>query len=293
MSALQTLIDALALGALLALVAMGIGLVFGVMRLINFAHGELITAGAYTILLTKGWPVGARIVMCFVIVLALAVLMERGYRPLRGAAPVVMLVATFAVSFVLQNIALLKFGSRGENAEFLPKLNEALSIGDLRIRWITFVAIGVGILLLTVMALLLGRTAIGLQMRAAALRFETARLIGVRANTVILFAFVLAGILAAAVTVMLTIQRPLVTPGFGFFFVIPALVGIVVGGMDRLVTATAGGFAIGFASSVLADILPSDARVFLNSALFALVIVVLLVKPNGLFTRGREAVQRV
>jgi branched-chain amino acid transport system permease protein len=110
---------------------------------------------------------------------------------------------------------------------------------------------------------------------------------------VIRFAFLLAGILAASATVLLVVQRPLVTPSYGFQLVIPALVGVVVGGMDRLVSATMGGFAVGFAAAVLGDVLPADGRVFLDTALFLLVIVVLLIRPSGLFTRSRAAWERV
>ena len=292
MTYVQSIIDALALGAQLALVAMGIGLVFGVMRLVNFAHGELITAGAYTIFLTKGLPVGLRIVLCFAVVLAFSVAMDRAYRPLRRAAPGTTLVATFAISFLLQSIALLVFGTQGDNVDFLPKLNEAVDVGELRIRWVTFAVIGVGAVLLAAMALFLGRTDLGLQMRAAAVDFQTARALGVRANRVILVAFLLAGALIAAVTVLVVVQRPLVTPTFGFFFVIPALVGVVVGGLDRLVPATLGGFVIGFATSFIADRLPSDGRAFLTSYIFGFVIFVLLVRPHGLFVR-RRGVERL
>ncbi|MGH3013055.1 MAG: branched-chain amino acid ABC transporter permease [Gaiellaceae bacterium] len=293
MSALQTLIDAVALGSIYALVAMGIGLVFGVMRLINFAHGELITAGAYALALTNHLPLAVSLVTCFGVVIALALAMDVTYRPLRTTTPTTMLVTTFAVSFLLQAVALLAFGARGENVGVLPGLNRAVEIGDLRIRWVTLVSIAVGGVLLGATAAVLTRTDIGLQMRAAAMNAQTARLLGVRASTVIRFAFILAGILAASATVLLTVQRPLVTPSYGFQLVIPALVGVVVGGMDRLVSATLGGFAIGFAAAVLGDVLPADGRVFLDTALFLLVILVLLARPSGLFTRSRAAWERL
>jgi branched-chain amino acid transport system permease protein len=289
MSWLQSIIDGLSLGAQLALVALGIGLVFGVMRIINFAHGELITAGAYALLLTKDLPVAVGILVCFAVVIGFSVAMGVAFRPLRRAAPAASLVATFAISFLLQSIALLVFGSQGENIGFLPKLNEAVEIGDLRVRWVTIATIGVGALLLGAMALFLGRTDLGLQMRAASADIQTARALGVRANRVILLAFVLAGALAAAVTLLVSVQNPLATPTFGFFFVIPGLVGVVVGGMDRLVAATLGGFAVGFATSFVAGRIPSDGRPFLTSYIFGFVILVLLVRPNGLFGRRRGA----
>jgi branched-chain amino acid transport system permease protein len=291
--ALQTVVDAVALGSLYALVAMGIALIFGVMRLVNFAYGELLTAGAYALFLTNELPLAVSIAVLFATVIAFSLATEVAVRPLRTASPAAMLVATFALSFLLQSIFLLVWGSQGDNIGILPELNRAVEIGELRIRWVTFASIGVGALLLAGTALLLNRTTIGLEMRAAAFDFRTARLLGVRANSVIRFAFLLAGVLAAAATLMLVVQRPLVTPTFGFQLVIPALVGVVVGGLDRLTSATLGGFALGFATAVLGDVLPSDARVFLPSVVFALVIVVLLLRPSGLFTRARTVAERV
>jgi branched-chain amino acid transport system permease protein len=293
MNALQTVVDAVALGSLYALVAMGIALIFGVMRLVNFAYGELLTAGAYALFLTNDLPLAVSIAVLFATVIAFSLATEVAVRPLRTASPAAMLVATFALSFLLQSIFLLVWGSQGDNIGILPELNRAVEIGELRIRWVTFASIGVGALLLAGTALLLNRTTIGLEMRAAAFDFRTARLLGVRANSVIRFAFLLAGVLAAAATLMLVVQRPLVTPTFGFQLVIPALVGVVVGGLDRLTSATLGGFAVGFATAVLGDVLPSDARVFLPSVVFALVIVVLLLRPSGLFTRARTVAERV
>lgn len=293
MSALQALVDAVGLGALYALAAMGIGLIFGVMRVINFAHGELFMAGAYALALTKDGPLAVSIVACFGIVIVLALAMEVAYRPLREAAPLTTLVATFAVSFLLQSIALLVFGPLGSNASVAPSLNQAVTFGEIRIRWVTFVAIGVGALLLAGTAVVLGKTTIGLQMRAAAADFRTARLLGVRANTVIAFAFFLGAILAAAATIVFTIQQPLVTPRFGLGITIVALVGVVVGGLDRLVSATLGGFAVGFVTSLLGFYLPAEQRVFVQSFLFALVILVLLARPSGLFAPAKAAVERV
>jgi branched-chain amino acid transport system permease protein len=176
----------------------------------------------------------------------------------------------------------------------LAPLNRTAIGGELDVRWITLVMLAAGGALLAGTALVLNRTSIGLQMRAAAADFRAARLLGVRADAVIGFAFVIAGVLAAAVAILLTAQRPLVTPGFGLEVVILALVGVVVGGIDRLWTATLGGFTIGFVTSVLGDVLPAEERVFLPSFVFLLVIVVLLVRPGGLFARpGQTAVERV
>lgn len=295
MNVLQTLVDGIALGAVYALVAVGLALVFGVMRLINFAHGELITAGGYTLALTAAFPKAASIAITVAACVVLAYLMERvAFRPLRDGSEATTLVATFAVAFALQGVWLIAFGPEGRTADVLASLNQTAIGGGLDVRWVTLVMLLTGGALLAATAVLLNRTSIGLQMRAAAADFRAARLLGVRADTVISFAFVMAGVLAAAVAILLTVQRPLVTPTFGLEVVILALVGVVVGGIDRLGTATLGGFTIGFITSVLADILPAEERVFLPSFVFLLVIVVLLVRPGGLFERRKHtAVERV
>jgi branched-chain amino acid transport system permease protein len=291
----QTLADATALGAIYALMAVGIGLVFGVLRLVNFAYGQLVMAGAFALALASewGWPIWAGIVLCFAVVLALSLLMDRlVFRPLRGQSPAVMLVATFAVAFLLQSVALLWFGSLGKIASSLAYLNRPVTISGVDIRKITIVAIVVAALCLVALSLLLERTTVGLHMRAASMDFDTARLLGVRANRVIGMAVLLSGALAAVVAVMLTIQTPLVTPDFALRDTIIVLAGVVLGGMNRPIPATLGGFAIGFASGILGGALPTNQSQYLPSFLFAAVILVLLVRPGGLFAR-RGATERV
>ena len=294
----QTLADAVGLGAVYALMAVGIGLVFGVLRLVNFAYGQLIMVGAYTLAFTSEWPVAASIGACFIVVLALSFVMDRAvFRPLRTQSPAIMLVTTFAIAFVLQAVALLvdiRDGTIGESAVSIAPLNQAIAIGGVDVRKVTIVAVAVAAGTLGLLALLLARTTIGLHMRAAAVDFRTARLLGVRANRVIGFAVLLSGVLAAAVAVILTVQFPLVSPDFALRDTIVVLVGVVVGGIDRLWTATLGGFAIGFATGVINGALPTEETVFLPSAVFALVILVLLLRPAGLFARGGgAAVERV
>jgi branched-chain amino acid transport system permease protein len=289
MHVLQSLIDGVGLGAVYAVVGVGIGLVFGVMRLVNFAYGELITAGGYTLALLSGAPAIVAIIVCFAVVVTLALLQELiAFRPLRGAAPATMLIATFAVSFLLQNVYLLIFGSRGSAVGTLGSLNNAIAVGSLRIRWITIVAAIVALILLAALTLILNRTMIGLQLRAAAADLRTARTLGVRANRVIMAAFAISGMLAAAVAVLLTVSSPLVTPDYGVSVTIFALVGVVVGGLDRLVTASLGGFVIGLANAFAGDLLPSSSSQYLPSVVYGLVILVILLRPSGLFA-GRRA----
>jgi branched-chain amino acid transport system permease protein len=270
--------------------------VFGVLRLVNFAYGQLVMAGAYTLAYTSNWPVVWSIVACFAVVIALSLAMEIAiFRPLRGYSPTVMLVTTFAISFVLQAVALiidLRDAQIGEPAASVAPLNYAITVDGVFVRKVTIVAVAVALVTLGLLALLLARTTIGLRMRAASMDFRTARMLGVNANQVIAFAVVLSGVLAAIVAVMLTVQNPLVTPTFALNETILVLVGVVVGGIDRLWTATLGGFAIGFASGVINGALPTDKTVYYPSLVFALVIVVLLVRPEGVFGRS-AAVDRV
>jgi branched-chain amino acid transport system permease protein len=146
---------------------------------------------------------------------------------------------------------------------------------------------------LSLLQLLLTRTTVGLHMRAAAMDFRTARLLGVRADRVIGGAVLISGALAAVVALLLTVPTPLVTPDFALRDTIVVLAGVVLGGLNRPISATLGGFAIGFASGLLGGALPTSQSQYLPSILFAAVILVLLVKPNGLFTRDRGAVERV
>jgi branched-chain amino acid transport system permease protein len=292
----QIQVDAIGLGAVYALMAVGIGLVFGVLRLVNFAYGQLIMAGGFALAYSSDhdWPVGIGIALCFGVVLALSLAMERVvFRPLRSQSGAVMLIATFAISFLLQSIALLWFGPLGKTATSLVQLNRTVSVGGVEIRKITIVAIVTAAVCLALLVLLLGRTSIGLHMRAASMDFTTARLIGVRANLVSGVAVLVSGLLAAVVAVMLTVQYPTVTPTFALQETIIVLAGVVVGGMTRLLPATLGGFLIGYVSGILGGALPTNQSQYLPTFLFGLVILVLLIRPDGLFTRSRGLVERV
>ena len=294
MMILQLAIDAFSLGVLYALVATGLALLFGVMRLINLAHGELFTAGAYSLTLTAAWATGARLAVLLLVVVGLALVLERvAFRPLRNASPATMLVLTFAIAYFLQALARLLFTAQGRGVQVLPILNAPVLVGDLRIRMLTLVTAVLGAALLVGTALFLTRTTTGLQMRAAAADFETARLLGVDANRVIRAAFLIAALLAAAVAVILVVQRPTVTPDFGFQITVIGLISVVVGGLDRLSSGAFGGFLVGAINSVLGNLLPTDIRVFLTSWLFVAVIALLVLRPQGLFASRDATAERV
>jgi branched-chain amino acid transport system permease protein len=288
--------DALALGGIYALMAVGIGLVFGVLRLVNFAYGQLMMAGAFALAYGDQWglPNWLSILFCFGVVLALSVLMDHlVFRPLRAHSPAVMLVATFAVAFVLQNIALIAWGSFGKTAGSLAVLQAPWDIHGVFIRKIAIIATATAAGCLVLLQLLLTRTPVGLHMRAASMDFRTARMLGVRANRVIGGAVLISGLLAATAAVMLSVEQPQISSTWALPETIYVLMGVVLGGLNRPIPATLGGFTIGFAFGLLGGILPSNQSQYLPSFIFAAVIVVLLVRPNGLFTRGGAAVERV
>ena len=292
----QNLSDGVALGGLYALMAIGIGLVFGVLRLVNFAYGQLVMAGAFALAFGSQWglPRWVSVLFCFGVVLALSVLMDRlVFRPLRGKSPAVMLVATFAVAYLLQSIALLWFGPLGKSATQFATLNAPWTIGGVLIRQVTVITVVVTVVCLVALRLLLDHTSVGLHMRAASMDFATARLLGVRANRVIGGAVIVSGIFAAIVAIFLTVTNPQVTPDFALHDTIVVLAGVVLGGLNRPLPATLGGFAIGFMSGVLGGALPTNQSQYLPAFVFTAVILVLLVRPNGLFTRGGGAVERV
>jgi len=288
--------DALALGSIYALMAVGIGLVFGVLRLVNFAYGQLMMAGAFALAYGSQWGLAnwESILFCLGVVLALSLLLDRlVFRPLRGHSPAVMLVATFAVAFVLQNVALIAFGSLGKTAGAFGQLQAPWDIFGVEIRKIAIIAIATAAVCLALLQFLLTRTSVGLHMRAASMDFRTARMLGIRANRVITGAVLISGLLAGVAAVMLSVEQTQITSTFALPETIYVLMGVVVGGLNRPIPATLGGFSIGFAFGLLGGILPTNQSQYLPSFIFAAVIVVLLVRPDGLFTRATGAVERV
>ncbi|MGJ3508864.1 branched-chain amino acid ABC transporter permease [Enemella sp. A6] len=293
MNIVQSIIDALSQGALYGLGALGIGLVFGVMRLANFAHGELITAGAYTMVLTWG-PYGpvVAVLLTGVVCVVLAVLMQLVvFRWLRGAGAATLLIASFGLSFLLQKVYENIFGNNVRAAPVGGPLATYMDIGGLRVQYLTLVTIVATAVLLVLLHLFLNRSAWGLHVQAASSDFRTARLLGVRAGRVIALTFGIAGVLGAVVAFVLTVQRGAVDPGFGVSFTVLALIGAVIGGIDKLWGALVGGFVVGFVLSQLSTWLPQGISEYRNAFVFALVIAILLFKPNGLL-QARNAAER-
>jgi branched-chain amino acid transport system permease protein len=282
--AIQTFVDAVSVGGLYALTALGIGLIFGVMRLINFAHGELIMIAGYALLALFGTPLPVMLAGGLAAAILLALATERvAFRPLRDADPATLLISSFAVSFFLQKTLILFVGSRPKGVDFLPALGRQIEMAGVRLQSLQVVTILVSAVLLGGLTWFLRATRFGLQMRAAAEDFRMARVLGVRADRVIATAFAISGVLAAAVSFLVVAQTGIVQPRMGLQLVIIAFVGTVIGGLGSLAGAALGGFLVGVATILLQALLPPDLRVFREAFVFVAVTLVLLLRPQGLF----------
>ena len=290
---LQNLIDAISLGSIYALVALGIGLLFGILRLINFAHGDFITIGAYALivpsadvtarLMIGGWPWPLLIpAICLIVVVAALLTDALVFRPIRRASSPTLMIASFAVSYIIQNGVLMAYGSRPKAVDLWSGANTQVLIGTLRVPMLQLITLVTTLVLMVAISLFLKRTSYGVQMRAAAEDFRMAQYLGVRGNVVIGIAFAISGILAGVVSLLYTTQAGSLSHTMGVPLALFAFVAVVVGGMGSLVGAVVGGFAIGLIVTMLQAYLPPDLRAFRDAFAFAFVILVLLVRPAGL-----------
>jgi branched-chain amino acid transport system permease protein len=204
------------------------------------------------------------------------------FRPLRSTSAPTLMIASFAVSYMIQNGVLMLYGARPKSANLWSGLNTQIMMGGLRVPLLQVVTIVTTLALMGLLTLFLFRTRWGVQMRAAAEDFRMAQYLGVRGNFVIVLAFAVSGVLAAAVSLLFLAQTGSLSNVMGVPLALFAFVAVVVGGMGSLPGAVAGGFLVGFVVTMLQAYLPSDLRVFRDGFAFAFVILVLLVRPAGL-----------
>ena len=285
---IQSIVDALSAGATLGLAALAIGLVFGVIRLANFAQAEIITGSAYCLIFTwsLGWYVA--IPLSILVAIAMSLLMEFAvFSRMRSANPATLLIASFGLSFLIQRVYELAFSNNVRTAPVASGLAQTVEVAGIRVQLLSVATIVIAGALLLGLQMFLTRTSQGLQLKAAAADFRTARLVGIPAGRVIGLSFALSGILSAGVAFVLTVQSGAVGPTFGVQITILALVGAVIGGIDKISGSLAGGFLVGFATSMLATWLPQELSNFKDAYVFVLVIGVLLFRPSGLLIKGR------
>ena len=282
---LQQTVNAFALGGTYALLALGLAVVFSIMGLINFAHGELMTIAGYTLMYCgiAGVSFVLAVPLAIAVTMVAAVLMERiAFRPVRNSSGATMLVTSFAVSMILQVLFQNVISTRSQ-AVILPQiLSQSVSVGGLVIGVNKIAAIVATIVMLIFLDVFMKRQKTGIAMRAAAEDFNVARLMGIRANTVIAGAFALSGLLAGVAAVLWVSQRSSVDPHMGFLPVVKAFIAAILGGLGSLRGAVAGGFLLGFIEIYLAAFLPPEMQEFRDPIGLSIVVAILLFRPNGL-----------
>ena len=286
----QEVVNGLSRGGEYALLGLGLAVVFSVMGLVNFAHGELITITGYTMLAMYSLdaPFGFMLPAGLVAATLAAVAMERiAFRPVRHAPPTTGLLTAFGLSIVIQS-AFLVFVSARPRAVPTPEwLSGTVSLGSIQVPTLQVLEAFVTVLAIVGLGALLTRTTVGIAMRAAATDFNTVRLMGVRANRVIASAFAISGFLAGLVGVFIIARRGAVDPFMGFLPVLKAFVAAVLGGFGSLPGAVVGGFVLGALEVGFEATLPDSIAGFRDAFVFAAVGAILVIRPQGLF-RGRE-----
>lgn len=297
---LQIVFDALSLGSLYALGALGIALIFGVMRLVNFAHGDVIAFSIFALL----WPSTDAMAIVFAgnlpwfLLIPFVLLVGAGlsvlceivvFRRFRNTNPATMMIASFALGFVIRYFLLMLYSSRPKSISLLPILSQPVEILGARLPLLQLITIIVTIAILFGLVIFLRRTRFGLEMRAAAENFSMARMLGVRADRVIMGAFALSGALAGAIALIFGIQTGTADIQMGAAVMLMAFISTVIGGLGSLAGAVLAGFLLGAASVVMQVILPVDARPFRDAFVYGAVILVLLFRPQGLIAaRGTK-----
>lgn len=285
---LQQLVNALSLGGTYALLALGLAVVFSIMGLINFAHGELMTATGYGLCfaLFFGLPFGLAVVVALAVGIALVLLMERtAFRPVRGASGTTLLLTSFAVSGILRVLFQNFISARPQPVPMPMSLSGTIEIGSVHIGIIQAISILATVIMLVGLNLFLRTTVLGRAMRAASEDFAIVRLMGIRANAVVATAFAISGLLAGVAGILWVAQRGSVDPLMGFLPVLKAFIAAIIGGLGSLSGAVAGGFLLGFIEVFLQAYLPEALLSYRDAFTILLVIGVLLFAPQGLLAR--------
>jgi branched-chain amino acid transport system permease protein len=319
--AIQQVVNALSAGSLYALMAVGLALIFSIMRLINFAHGDIMMVAAYlvTFALFAGMPLPAALVTMVLGTVVIGLLMERiAYRPIRGGPEVAMLLTSFAVGQILQNGTLLASRLAGQPVQIAfpaPEfVNGVVAIGSITIPKVNVVSFVTGAVLLVLLTVFVTRTRLGLSMHAAAEDLPAAQLMGIRVNRVVATAFAIASGLAAVAGFLYASQAGQINPYLGFTPVLKAFIAAVIGGFGSLSGAVIGAYALGFLEVIptalagiadilppgsvppgvhdlLAQLFPSSMASYRDAFVFVFLILMLLFRPNGIVGGGgREEV---
>lgn len=284
---MSTFIDGLSLGSIYALIALGYTMVYGIAKMLNFAHGDIIMVGAYAILTTLnlcGNPIIA-IVASVVVCTLLGVVTEKlAYRPLRGASPLAVLITAIGVSYFLQSIAQLIYGAK--NRPVTIATFSAVAIGNAKINIATIISLIAGAIIMAALTVFIKKTRTGRAMLAVSEDRGAALLMGINVNRIITITFAIGSALAAFASVFYLMQIPSTNPTLGSMPGIKAFTAAVIGGIGSVSGAMIGGVLLGVIEKIALSV-PALAP-YTTALEFALLIIILLVKPTGLMGKQRR-----
>lgn len=290
----QNCVTGISLGSAYALIAIGYTMVYGILRLINFAHGDIFMMAGYAMIFAMTnfmlpWYLGIPLVILFTVLLG--VLTEKmAYKPLRTAPRMSIMISAIGVSFLLVNLATYLFTGLPKPFPALPFLQQIIKMGDVSAQMATFITPVVTIILLFVLLFLVNHTKVGMAMRAVSKDFETAQLMGIKINKVISFTFIIGSALAAIGAILYFSPRPMVYPYSGFMPGLKCFVAAVLGGIGSIPGAVIGGFIIGISETFLVAFFPAMTG-YSDAFTFVLLIIMLLIRPTGLL--GEKATDKV
>ena len=290
----QHLTNGISLGSLYALVAIGYTMVYGILRLINFAHGDIFMMATYfafygVATFTLPWYIS--FLLAIILTGVLGFFLESGaYRPLRDAPKISVLISAIGASFLLENLAIVLFGGRPK-AFPTPKIfNDVITIKGVAIQNLTFVIPVVTFIFLIGLVYLINHTKSGIAMRAVAKDYETAGIMGVNVNRTISLTFAIGSMLAAVGGIMWGLKFPNILPLMGIMPGLKAFIAAVIGGIGNIKGAVLGGFLLGISEIMLVAFLP-ELTGYRDAFAFILLIVILLVKPTGIL--GEKIAEKV
>ncbi|MBA7700376.1 High-affinity branched-chain amino acid transport system permease protein LivH [subsurface metagenome] len=288
---LEQFVNGLILGSMYALVAIGFTMIYGILRLINFAHGDIVMIGAFV---TLGLVIiGAPLPVIIVLVLGaggfMGFIVERvAFRPMRGAPQVTGFIASLAISILLQNAGILIFTAQPRNFFFPEYLLSIIKAGPLSIRTLDISIIGISIVLMVLLVVVVKTTKVGMAMRATAENLNTARLMGININRIIMLTFMFGSSLAGIAGMMWGGKYGQIDPLIGFVPGLKAFVAAVIGGIGSITGAMAGGYILGLAEILFVGLLPPIYSAYRDAFVFGTLILILFVKPSGLMGKGEE-----